>query len=140
MIPASSNSWIKFSQTTRLGVLLPKAILLILISYDDNKINYFIIIIIICNRMVNPRAPVLSCRASLARNLAGFSLASGNKKDNKKKYKKVWNAHLWSKNCMKTFDKLSILLSLILENFVNLKVLEHKNFWCCPKFAKLYLY
>jgi hypothetical protein len=38
--------------------------------------------------MVNPRAPVLSCRASLARNLAGFSLASGNKIDNLKNKKK----------------------------------------------------
>jgi hypothetical protein len=76
MIPACFNSWIQFSQTTRLEVFFT--------NNDDNNINYyyhnyFIIIIIICNRMVNPRAPVLSCRASLARNLAGFSLASGNK-------------------------------------------------------------
>ena len=28
-------------------------------------------------RMVNPRAPIRACRASLARNLAGYNLGSG---------------------------------------------------------------
>ncbi len=56
---------------------------------NNNVITLIIIniIIIIWNRMVNPRAPVLSCRASLARNLAGFSLASGNKINNNKRKK-----------------------------------------------------
>jgi hypothetical protein len=41
-------------------------------------IIFIIITIIVIFRMVNPRAPILSCRASLARNLAGYSLGSGN--------------------------------------------------------------